>query len=206
MYLRYNRQMLISYDDIIALHKKYAPSDIVYDLVFTHCRIVCDIAMQLIDSNDLKVDRELVQAGALLHDIGVYPLFEAEGSLRKGVHYITHGTEGERILKQESVPDAIWRFAAHHTGVGLTKEDVINQKLPLPMADYLAETDEELLIMYADKFHSKTTPPYFNSYEWYKKDIARFGSDKVAKFEAMAAKFGKPDLGQLSNNYSFEIR
>jgi len=202
----YNKQMLISNNDITALHKKYAPSDIVFDLVFTHCCIVRDIALQLIDANNLKVDRELVETGAMLHDIGVYRLFEASGHMRDGVHYITHGTEGERILKSESLPEVIWRFAAHHTGVGLTKADITAQKLPLPIADYLAETDEELLIMYADKFHSKTTPPYFNSYEWYETDIARFGDDKVAKFKEMAVKFGKPDLVPLSEAYSFDIR
>lgn len=63
-------------------------------------------------------------------------------------------TEGEAILKSEGFPEKLWRFASHHTGVGLTR-DVINQKLPLPEADYLVETDEELLVMYADKFHSK---------------------------------------------------
>lgn len=50
-----------------------------------------------------------------------------------------------------------------HTGVGLTKEDVLVQGLPLPPADYVAITPEERLVMYADKFHSKTTPPTFVS-------------------------------------------
>lgn len=63
------------------------------------------------------------------------------------MHYITHGTEGERILKEEGLPENLWRFAAHHTGVGLSKQDIINQHLPLPAADYFAETDEELLVM-----------------------------------------------------------
>ncbi len=193
-------------DNIVALHKKYAPSDAVYDLVFTHCCIVRDVAMQLINANSLTVDYKLVEIGALLHDIGVYPMFDASGKLREDAQYIAHGIEGERILREEGLPENIWRFAAHHTGVGLSKKDVINQKLPLPIADYFAETDEELLIMYADKFHSKTTPPYFNSYEWYREDVAKFGEDKVAKFETMVAKFGKPDLQPLSRIYSFAIR
>lgn len=198
--------MLVPYNDIIALHKKYAPSDNVYDLVLTHCLIVRDIAIQLVESNGLNLDRKLVEAGALLHDIGVYPLLDASGKLHKGVHYITHGIEGRRILKSEGMPKSIWRFATHHIGAGLTKQDIINQKLPLPLADYLAETDEELLVMYADKFHSKTIPPYLNSYDWYHKDVAKFGSDKVFAYERMATKFGRPDLRPLSRTYSFEIR
>jgi uncharacterized protein len=198
--------MLDMCENIMALHRKYAPSDVVYDLVFTHSCIVRDIAAQLIEANGLVVDDKLVQIGALLHDVGVYPLLDATGKLRENVHYITHGNEGERILRKEGLPENIWRFAAHHTGVGLSKQDIINQKLPLPIVDYFAETDEELLIMYADKFHSKTTPPYFNSYKWYREDIAKFGEDKVAKFDGMAAKFGKPKLEPLSRNYSFAIR
>ena len=198
--------MLISQDDVIAMHKKYAPSAAVYDLVYTHCLIVRDVAVQLIVNSSLEVNRELVEIGAMLHDIGVYPLFETNGRLREGVQYITHGIEGERILRQEGLPESVWRFAAHHTGVGLTKQDIIDQKLALPAADYLAKTDEERLIMFADKFHSKTTPPFFNSYEWYRSDVAKFGTDKVAMFEQMAVLFGQPDLRLLRAKYPFEIR
>lgn len=198
--------MPITENEILALHKKYAPCDSVYELVLTHSRIVRDIAVQLIEKNGLDLNRELIEVGTLLHDIGVYPLFGSDGKIRDGVNYITHGTEGEVILKNEGMPRDVVRFAAHHTGVGLSKQDVIKQKLPLPVSDYLAETDEELLIMYADKFHSKTTPPYFNSYDWYREDISRFGKDKVVKFDNMAARFGKPDLDILSSHYSYEIR
>lgn len=199
-------RMQYTLDDIIALHKKYAPSDEVYDLVFMHSQIVLDIAMRLIEKNKLGVDAELVRIGALLHDIGVHPLFGTDGKLLPDVHYVSHGIEGEKILKNEGLPEEIWRFASHHTGVGLSAQDVLDQKLPLPPADYFADTDEELLIMYADKFHSKTTPPYFNSYEWYRKDVARFGPDKVVKLDQMAEKFGIPDLQPLSGKYSFAIR
>ena len=198
--------MLISQDDVIAMHKKYAPSAAVYDLVYTHCLIVRDIALQLIINSSLEVDRELVEIGAMLHDIGVYPLFKTNGRLREGVQYITHGIEGERILRQEGLPESVWRFAAHHTGVGLTKQDIIDQNLALPAADYLAKTDEERLIMFADKFHSKTTPPFFNSYAWYRSDVAKFGTDKVTMFEQLAVLFGQPDLRLLQAKYPFEIR
>jgi uncharacterized protein len=198
--------MQYSIKEIEALHKKYAPSDMVFDIVFTHCQIVRDIAEQLIAKNNLDVDIDLVRTGCMLHDIGVYPLFDAENHKREGRPYLTHGVEGEAILKAEGLPQEIWHIASHHTGVGLTAADIANEHLPLPIQDYLAETDEEELIMYADKFHSKTTPPYFNSFQWYKQDIAQFGEAKVRKFEAMAEKFGIPDLALLSDTYGFKIR
>ena len=196
----------ITFEEIKALHKKYAPSEEVYDLVFTHCQIVRDIAEQLIARNDLAVDGELVRMGCLLHDIGVYPLFNTDGKLREGAHYITHGVEGENILRAEGLSEQIWRFASHHTGVGLTKQDIIDQKLPLPVEDYVAITDEEALVMYADKFHSKTTPPTFNSYERYRKKVTEFGESKVFEFERLVQKFGLPDLMPLAKKYGYEVR
>lgn len=197
---------MLSQTDIQRLHRKYAPSQAVYDLVYRHCEIIWAIAEQCIKNKRLAVDRGLIKVGCLLHDIGVYPLFTAEGKLRDGVAYITHGTTGAEILRAEGLPVAICRFASHHTGVGLTQVDIITQQLPLPPADYLAENDAERLIMYADKFHSKTAPPFFNSYDWYRQDVARFGADKVAKFDALAEQFGLPDLTTLSQQYGYAIR
>ncbi len=191
---------------IEALHSKYAPCKSVYDLIVTHSNIVYDIALQLVSLGDLHLDMETLRIGVMLHDIGVHPLFDKKGQQRKNINYITHGVVGEEILIREGLPESIWRFASHHTGVGLSKDDIVNQKLPLPVADYMAETAEELLVMYADKFHSKTTPPYFNSFDWYKHDIAKFGSDKVITFQQMANKFGIPDLIPLAAKYGFAIR
>jgi uncharacterized protein len=194
------------FQQIEALHKKYAPTPEVLELVLTHCKIVNEIAQQLIATNNLKVDTELVRVGCLLHDIGVYPLFDETGKEREDLHYITHGVRGETILRDEGFPEIIWRFASHHTGVGLTKRDITLQNLPLPEQDYVAETLEEELIMYADKFHSKTEPPYFNPYAWYKQHVAKFGEDKVKKFEQMAQEFGMPDLAPLIEKYGHAVR
>lgn len=191
---------------ITELHRKYAPSDQVYAPVHTHCQIVRDIALDLIDAHQLPVDRELVQVGAMLHDIGVYPLFTEAGVLREGVSYITHGLEGEKLLHQEGFPEVICRFAAHHTGTGLTRQQIIEQALPLPPADYMAETDEELLVMYADKFHSKTTPPCFHTLQSYQAYAAQFGAGGLLRLEVMVKKFGVPDLEHYSRKYGFEIK
>lgn len=198
--------MTISIEELEALHRKYAPSDETFDLVFTHCLIVRDIAIALASKSNLKLDMQLVETGAMLHDIGVYPLFGIDNKLKPGANYIRHGIEGEKILKNENLPIAVQRIASHHTGVGLTKHDIRTQKLALPERDLLAETDEELLVMYADKFHSKTEPPFFNSFEWYSNFISKFGDDKKSEFESMAEKFGKPNLEPFIEKYGHELR
>jgi hypothetical protein len=59
--------MLIPTDkEISALHEKYAPTQEAFDLVYTHCEIVCGIAEQLLARTDLNLNADLVRAGSLL--------------------------------------------------------------------------------------------------------------------------------------------
>ena len=120
-------------------------------------------------------------------------------------NYIRHGILGYGLLREEELPEAICRIASHHTGVGLTRDDVITQELPLPPADYLAETGEERLVMYADKFHSKKTPPVFLTAAAYAANVRRFGEEKVAAFQAMRGEFGEPDLAPFADAYGYRI-
>jgi uncharacterized protein len=173
-------------EQIHALHEQYAPTPESLDRVYDHCVIVARIAEQLLERRDLGVDPALVRAGSLLHDIGVYRLGDAP--------YIRHGLLGYELLRDEGFPEEICRFASRHTGVGITAEDVITQRLPLPPANYVAETPEERLVMYADKFHSKTDPPVFLTADEYESQVRRFGDDKAATFCAMVTHYGKPTL------------
>jgi uncharacterized protein len=182
--------------EILALHTKHAPTPAALDLVYGHCLIVRGIAEQLLARVD-DIDGDLVRAGALLHDIGVYRLFDDAGELDHA-DYIRHGVLGHELLAEEGLPERICRFASHHTGVGISRDEVIRQGLPIPPGDYMAETREETIVMYADKFHTKTTPPAFLTAAGYAASVGRFGADKVAAFEALRERFGDPDLASLS--------
>jgi uncharacterized protein len=188
--------------EIEQLHRKYAPSDEFFDAVYTHCQIVCEIAEELVQKGTFAIDADLVYAGALLHDIGIYRLVK-NGELDES-SYIQHGIKGYELLKEGGLPEEVCRFASHHTGTGITKADIERQNLPLPPADYLAETDEELLVMYADKFHSKL-PFKFNRIETYKEHVKKYGEEKVAEFERMVEKFGIPDIETLAAKYGHPL-
>ncbi|MGI5321555.1 HD domain-containing protein [Actinomadura nitritigenes] len=190
--------------EIRALHERLAPSQEAFELVWTHCVIVCRIAEQLMDAGGLDVDKELVRAGCLLHDVGVYRLYDITGELDHK-QYIRHGALGHELLVEEGLPEVLCRFCSHHTGMGLTRDDVERQNLPLPRADYLAETGEERLVMYADKFHSKTDPPAFVNASSYAVHVRRFGGDKVAKFKEMRGLYGEPDLEPLAAEYGHTL-
>ncbi|MEV0396273.1 HDIG domain-containing metalloprotein [Polymorphospora rubra] len=187
-------------EQIRSLHERYAPTEEAFELVYTHCRIVCALAEQLLDRCRSPLNADLVRAGSLLHDIGVYRLYGAAGQLDHD-NYIRHGVLGHALLRDLGFPERISRFCSRHTGVGLTRDDVLRQCLPLPVGDYTADTGEEQMVMYADKFHSKTTPPSFVSAKSYVASVRRFGADKVARFEEMVERFGVPDLAQLAHRY-----
>ncbi|GAA4637751.1 HD domain-containing protein [Actinoallomurus vinaceus] len=187
-------------EEIRALHERYAPTPAAFDLVHTHCEIVCGIAERLLTDGGLDVDADLVRVGALLHDIGVYRLYDGDGRIDEA-GYIRHGILGYELLKDEGFPDVLCRFCSCHTGVGITRDDVRSQELPLPVADYVAVTLEEELVMYADKFHSKTDPPTFVTAGSYAARVRRFGADKVARFRSMCETFGVPDLTSFVAEY-----
>lgn len=195
---------LPTYEELVALHKKHAPSQDAYDLVFTHCQIVWEIAEQLIKKMTVPVDPELVKVGCFLHDVGVYRLYLPNGEIDHA-NYIKHGTEGYVLLKEEGFDEQLCRFASCHTGVGLSKHEIEVEGLPIPPADYFAETLEEQLVMYADKFHTKTTPPKFMTADTYAKKQRKFGEEKVVLFRQFQEKFGTPELNELAEKYGLEI-
>nr|WP_048198738.1 HDIG domain-containing metalloprotein [Methanocella arvoryzae] len=118
-------------EEALALLKKYGTSDSVIE----HVKAVRDYAMELAAQHDC--DRELVEAGALLHDIG-----------RSRTHSIDHAIIGAAILRQEGVDERIIRITERHIGAGLTDEDAVN--LGLPPGDYLPKTMEEKIVCQAD--------------------------------------------------------
>ncbi|WP_416901015.1 HD domain-containing protein [Micromonospora echinospora] len=189
---------------IRALHERFAPTLDAFEIVYTHCRIVCELAEQLLADREHDLDVELVRAGCLLHDIGVYRLYDSSGGLEQG-NYVRHGLLGHELLRDLGFPEIVCRFCSCHTGMGLSRDDVVRQRLPLPVDDYLAESDEERLVMYADKFHSKRTPPVFVSAATYVSGVRQFGRDKVDRFAEMVEQFGEPDLAPLANDYGHVI-
>jgi uncharacterized protein len=187
--------------EIRALHEKHAPSPEAFARVYTHCEIVCGIAEQLLIPG---LDADLVRAGCLLHDIGVYLLDDDAGVLDYS-NYLRHGLLGAELLTAEGLPETICRFCSHHMGVGLTRNDVRNQHLPLPVADYLAESGEEWLVMYADKFHSKKEPPAFVAAASYARSVRRFGEGKEEIFQSLRDRFGEPDLAPFIARYGMRL-
>lgn len=192
----------LTYDEAYLLHKKYAATKQSLELIFTHSRIVHEIALELIDNNKLRVDLDLVRTGALLHDIGTYTLIQENQKFLKD-KYIQHGLIGAIFLKEEGFDTRVCDIVKNHIGVGITKEEIEQRNLPLPAQDYIPQTTEERLIAYADNFHSKV--PQFNSFDWICQKLGEYGKQKVTELEEYKKKFGLPDLQTYSEKYKMKL-
>ncbi len=104
--------------------------------IVRHVEKVRDYALEIAAQHP-EADEELVEAGALLHDIG-----------RARTHGLDHAVVGAAILRGEGVDERIVRIAERHVGAGLTRAEAAD--LGLPPGDYLPETIEEKIVCHAD--------------------------------------------------------
>ena len=209
-------------EQIDELHRKIAPSKAAYELVHTHCVIVATIGCQIVRRQnalftrrctlpkDAEVPPTAGVTGGLLHDIGTYRVFKHDGSDGEPLkfskkRYILHGLKGYEYLLDEGVDESIAQFCRNHTGVGLTREDVVRQELPLPPADYVPMNLEQEVVMYADKFHSKSVPPKFLQVEAYTARAERFGGENKQRWLDLVAKYGVLDIPALAEKYGMRM-
>jgi uncharacterized protein len=109
--------------------------------VINHCKAVAELALEtarLLEKKGLKVDFALVEAGALLHDIG-----------RSKSHTVHHAVVGAEIAKAEGLPDSVVSIIKRHVGGGITAGEA--EKLGWPKDVYVPVTHEEKIVSYADK-------------------------------------------------------
>ncbi|MCM2466006.1 HDIG domain-containing metalloprotein [Methanoculleus oceani] len=103
--------------------------------VIAHCRAVRDLALTY--ASDSIVDRDQVQAGALLHDIG-----------RGVTHDLRHAEVGGALCRSFGLDEAIAAIVERHIGAGLTADEC--SLLNLVPRDCMPRTLEEKIVAHAD--------------------------------------------------------
>lgn len=109
--------------------------------VIAHCKAVSALAVKFAEAckkRGITVDVELVEVGALLHDIG-----------RSKTHDVNHPVVGVEIAQSLNLPESILSIIERHIGGGITADEA--KELGWPVKDYLPTTLEEKLVTYADK-------------------------------------------------------
>lgn len=108
--------------------------------VIIHCRTVNAVAEEMV-SRISGADRDLVRAGALLHDLG-----------RARDHSVMHAYVGSRMAEDKGLPPELVSIIRKHTGAGLDAIDV--REMGLPPGDYMPMTLEEKIVAHADNLVS----------------------------------------------------
>jgi uncharacterized protein len=109
--------------------------------VINHCKAVAELALETakkLKDKGFQVDFALVEAGALLHDIG-----------RSKTHTVHHAVVGAEIAKAAVLPDSVVSIIKRHVGGGITAVEA--EKLGWPKDVYVPITLEEKVVSYADK-------------------------------------------------------
>lgn len=110
--------------------------------VIDHCTAVRDLALEYAWRCP-EADVALVEAGAMLHDIG-----------RSVTHSIGHAQAGADLLRRQGFPEPVVRIVECHTGAGLTAEECV--ALGLDARDCMPETIEEKIVAHADNLIAGT--------------------------------------------------
>jgi len=109
--------------------------------VISHCQAVAGLSLEIasqLRKKGLNVDLKLVEAGALLHDIG-----------RSKTNAVDHGVVGGQIAESEGLPEPVVRIIKRHVGGGITAEEAA--LFGWPKDGYVPVNLEEKIVSYADK-------------------------------------------------------
>lgn len=112
------------------------------DQVVKHCVAVAEFALEM--GHELKdkgcdLDLQLVEIGALLHDIG-----------RAKTHSVHHAMAGSEMAKESGLPSSVISIIGRHVGGGITRKEAEELGWPKDQ-DYVPVTLEEKVVSYADK-------------------------------------------------------
>ena len=127
------------------LHKENCPPQVII-----HCIAVTDLAMETankLQKKGLKINTQLVEAGALLHDLG-----------RSMNQTVKHALIGAQIAQYKGLSEPVIKIIKRHVGAGITTEEA--QVMGWPKDSYTPQTLEEKIVSYADKLidQSKRVP------------------------------------------------
>lgn len=178
-------------DPITILKKYYDEESYTYKVLIEHSKAVANKSLEIAKRvPELNPDLNFIYEFAMLHDIGIYLTDAPEIGCYGKKKYICHGYLGKEILLKENLEKHALA-CERHIGVGFSKKDIDNLRLPLPKKDIFPVTIEEEIVCFADKFFSKNENNLSKekSIEKIRKGLSTYGKDKVKRFDYWLIKF-----------------
>jgi uncharacterized protein len=167
--------------EIIA--KYYKPKSKAYKILINHSRMVTEKALKIAQNHkELLPDMEFIEEASMLHDIGIFRTNAPNLYCFGEYPYLCHGYLGCELLVELGYPEH-GLVCERHSGAGITTEEIIKNKLPLPVRDLMPISVEEQIICFADKFFSKSGDLFHEkSVVDIRKSMQKFGNKNVVRF------------------------
>jgi len=173
----------ITEEQAIELLKKHSKDDISFKKVLAHSKAVQKKAMELAKGVQ-DIDHDYIKTSSLLHDIGRFDTYPDNTE--------KHGIIGGDILRKENLHEYA-TIAERHLGAGISKEDIVEQGIDLPLKDYIPLTREEKIITHADNLTAGdkhiTKEQAIDRYE---KELGEKAASKVRKLAQEVESMKKP--------------
>ena len=148
--------------------------------VIVHCCTVRTVAGEMIKKIDC--DKDLVIAGALLHDLG-----------RAKEHSILHAMLGADMAEEMGLPPELVNIIRKHTGAGLDQQDI--DEMNLPQGDYMPRTVEEKIVAHSDNMVSDNlVVNHMHSVDKLLLKGSRRGAEKIERLHLELSKLYGEDL------------
>lgn len=160
------------------------------DILLRHSESVGALAKDINERHRLLLEPDVIDQAALAHDVGIAGCDAPSIGCTGAEPYIRHGLLGAELIRGASLPEWMAMVALHHTGAGLTRQEILEQNLPLPACDFMPETLLEQLICYADKFYSKGGDFSRKPFAKVRQQMARHGDESLRRFEVLHQRFG----------------
>jgi uncharacterized protein len=176
--------------NVFAIIEKYYKKDSdLYNILVKHSTDVTNKALSIAANHpELNIDSEFVSEAGMLHDIGIF-MTNAPSIKCFGIEpYPAHGYLGREIVEKSGYPVHAL-VCERHTGTGLSLEEIIENKLPLPHRDMRPVSIEEKLICFADCFFSKTHLGEERPIDKVRQSLSKFGETSVRQFDRWCAIF-----------------
>ncbi len=142
-------------DTLKIISEFYDPESRAYHCLVHHGKVVAQKALRIARRlENRSLDLGFIEEASMLHDIGIIRTHAPRLGCFGFDPYITHGRHGREMLESAG----LHRHALvceRHVGMGLTVEDIVVNRFPLPLRDMTPQSLEEQIVCFADKFFSK---------------------------------------------------
>ncbi len=176
-------------DPLKIIEKYYQKDSKAYFVLVNHSGAVTEKAIQIAKKQkDFSFDIQFIKEATMLHDVGIFLTNAPNVGCFGKEPYLCHGVLGKEILEKEGYGKHA-RVCENH--IIISKNEIIENNLPLEKKDMFPLSQEEEVISLADKFFSKSSSDLFcekNIIE-VKEEMKRFGNFKANFFNYLIDKY-----------------